>query len=380
MSHENQQIGSFRLLHLIGTGAMGEVWLGEDTRNARNVAVRILPRANPEMRVRLTRALSLHHPSIADVIAVEEQNGCLFVVMEFVDAPPLTTAMRARTLSDSEIVHIARDVAEALAVAHEHGIVHGHLEPDDVRVNGSRVKVLDFGLRQASASADLFSLGVLLHQALTGTEARLAILGNAPNALISYRPDLPSELADVITRCLGRGYTSARELAAALEYVRPWLSRVALPVTPTLPVSTSPFAGKRILIADDDAAIRRLFETVAKRQRIDCDTVANGSEAIAALKEREYALIFLDIMMPRIDGWGVLDFLRTRRDTRLPKLFIVTAFLDQTVSTADSEIVDGIIYKPIDADDIAALMREGVRGGNTAGTLQRTRHRLIGAA
>lgn len=145
-------------------------------------------------------------------------------------------------------------------------------------------------------------------------------------------------------------------------------------------VVSSPYAGKRILIADDDPAIRRLFETLARREGIECDLAANGPEAVAALKQREYALVFLDIMMPRIDGWGVLDYLRTRALARVPSLFIITAYLDQTVSTADSEIVAGILYKPVDADDIAALMRECTRGGrNAEAALQRTRHRLIAA-
>lgn len=135
----------------------------------------------------------------------------------------------------------------------------------------------------------------------------------------------------------------------------------------------------RILIADDDTAIRRLFETLAKRQGIECDAVSNGAEAVAALKQRQYALMFLDLMMPRIDGWGVLDFMRTHA-ARVPMLFIVTAFLDQTLSAADSEIVSGILYKPVDADEIAALMRQCARGKTPSGVLRNTRHRLIAAA
>ena len=103
----------------------------------------------------------------------------------------------------------------------------------------------------------------------------------------------------------------------------------------------------------------------------------NGPEAIAALKQRQYSLLFLDIMMPRIDGWGVLDYLRTNARANAPTLFIITAFLDQTVSAADREIVNGMIYKPVDADEIGALMRECVRGGNPSGVLHRTRHRFI---
>ena len=133
----------------------------------------------------------------------------------------------------------------------------------------------------------------------------------------------------------------------------------------------------RILIADDDPAIRRLFEALAKRQRIECDCAGNGVEAVAALKERDYSQIFLDIMMPRIDGWGVLDYLRAHTKENMPSVFVVTAFLDQVVSTADRQLVNGILYKPVDADDVAALMRECVRGGSLIGIMQRTRHRLI---
>src|SRR5688500_18805582 len=445
IARENQQLGTFRLLHLIGSGGMGEVWLAEDTKLLRAVAVKVLPpelAANAEARARLIReaqiAAQLNHPSIATVHAIEEHAGCLFIAMEFVDGQPFGSALRNRELSDYDIVRIARDVAEALAVAHERGIVHRDVKPDNVMVMVSekRVKVLDFGIakqvgaaragefraeagmvvgtieymspeqalgKTVDARSDIFSLGVVLHQALTGalpfsagtaTELLLRICRDEPKSFTSLRPDLPNELGAVIARCLLKDrelrFATATELAGALERILPKLSRSALPATPTLVVKApsceaapepkvvaSPYAGKRALIADDDPAIRRLFETIAKRQQIECDLAANGSEAIAALKQREYSLFFLDLMMPRIDGWGVLDYLRTRSRLRIPSLFIMTAFLDQTVSAADSEIVSGIIYKPADADDIAALMRECLRGGSPTGVLQRTRHRLV---
>lgn len=84
--------------------------------------------------------------------------------------------------------------------------------------------------------------------------------------------------------------------------------------------------------------------------------------------------------MPRIDGWGVARLPAHALARADPSLFIITAFLDQTVGAVDSEIVSGIIYKPIDADDISALMRACMRGGSPGGVLQRTRHRLIAAA
>ena len=448
IARENQQLGAFRLLRLIGSGGMGEVWLAEDTRLLRRVAIKILPShiaTDAEARARLVReaqiAAQISHPAIATVHTIEEHSGCLFLAMELVEGVPFGTAIRDGQLSDYDIVRIARDIAEALAEAHQRGIVHRDIKPDNVMVSGTRVKVLDFGIakqigndaphagqfqtetgmvvgtieymspeqalgQRVDARTDIFSLGVLLYQALcgalpftgaTGTELLLRICRDEPPAFASLRPDLPDELGAVIGRCLQkdreRRFHSAGELAAALERVLPRLARTALSGTPTMvirraepaaasepKVVASPYAGKRMLIADDDAAIRRLFETLARREGIECDAAANGPEAIAALKQREYALLFLDLMMPRIDGWGVLDYLRTRSKARVPSLFVITAFLDQLVSTADSGVVSGIIYKPVDADEIATLMRECMRGGNTTGALQKTRHRFIALA
>ncbi|HWS71013.1 MAG TPA: serine/threonine-protein kinase [Thermoanaerobaculia bacterium] len=450
IAQENQQLGAFRLLHLIGTGGMGEVWLAEDTRLLRNVAIKILPHdiaSDPEARARLTReaqiAARINHPSIATVHAIEEHRGFLYLAMEFVEGRPLGAAIRGRELSEYDIVRIARDIADALAEAHARGIVHRDIKPDNVMVSGKRVKVLDFGIakqigneapapgqfqteagmvvgtleymspeqalgKPIDARSDIFSLGVLLYEALAGnppfsgsspTELMLRICRDEPKPFATVRPDLPKQLADTISRCLEkdreRRFQSAVEVSAALDAVLPRLSRTPLPITPTVMLSAAPaakeevkapepevvfpYAGKRMLIADDDPAIRRLFETLAKRERIECDAAANGPEAIAALKQHDYSLVFLDIMMPRIDGWGVLDYLRARSKARIPSLFIITAFLDQSVSAADAEIVSGIIYKPVDADDIAALMRECARDRAVTGVLQRTRHRLIAA-
>jgi CheY-like chemotaxis protein len=145
--------------------------------------------------------------------------------------------------------------------------------------------------------------------------------------------------------------------------------------TPDPPVQT--IAGKRLLVADDDAAMLRLFQTLARREGLECDVAANGAEAVAALKARAYSMLFLDIMMPRIDGWGVLDYLRTHPTASVGSLFIITAYKDQTVSAADRGLVSGIIYKPIEAAEMGVLMRRCVRGESAIGALQNTRHRLL---
>ena len=82
----------------------------------------------------------------------------------------------------------------------------------------------------------------------------------------------------------------------------------------------------------------------------------NGADAVKYLKTHEYGVLFLDLLMPRIDGWGVIDYLRNRRNARAPKVFIVTGVHDQKLSSADQDIVSGLVYKPIDIARIEQIV------------------------
>lgn len=260
------------------------------------------------------------------------------------------------SLSDFEVVRIGRDIAEALAEADA---------TQPVMVGGNRVEV-----RQLAK--DIPSLGVVLYTALAGEAPASA------KPFARRRPDLPNELGNVIDRCLRAQFVTARDVALALEHVLPRLSRLAIIETRPEPAEKDEAPPpKRVLIADDDPAMRRLFETLSRRAGVDCDVAANGPEAISSLKLRAYDLMFLDIMMPRIDGWGVLDYLRSRATLHRPSIFIITAFIDQMLSAADREIVHGILYKPFDTDEVATLMRDAARGGRITTALHNTRHRLF---
>ena len=135
----------------------------------------------------------------------------------------------------------------------------------------------------------------------------------------------------------------------------------------------------RILIVDDDPAIRRLFELVASCDAIACDSACNGAEGVAAMRQHDYTAVFLDIMMPRVDGWGVLDYLRARPQSRIRSLFLITAVTDQNLSAGDRDLVTGILYKPLHLNDIAALIRASARGASPFGVLQHTRHQMMAA-
>ncbi len=268
-------LGACRLIAQIGAGGMGEVWKAEDTRLGRVVAIKILPpavAADAEMIGRLRReartAAQLNHPNIATIHSIEEADGRLFIVMEFVDGESLTNIIK-RGISEAELCRIGRSVADALAEAHAKGIVHRDIKPDNIIVSGTRVKVLDFGIAKqvgpaAAASdaptaaymtqqgmilgtihymspeqalgkpldgrTDIFSLGIILYEAATGrlpfhgdtiTETMTQIIRDEPQEPARVNPKISAGLNAIIQRCLRKNrderYANASELGKALE-------------------------------------------------------------------------------------------------------------------------------------------------------------------
>ena len=273
MLQPDTMLGIYRLIERIGAGGMGEVWRAEDTRLGRAVAIKVLPasvaqdsEAIARMRREARTAAQINHPNVATIHAVEEIDDLLFIVMELVQGEPLSRMM-ARGLTEAEVCRIGRGVAEALAEAHEKGIVHRDIKPDNVIVAGSRVKVLDFGIakevgvtqagpndptsfqtrqgyivgtvqymspeqalgKQLDAKTDVFSLGVMLYQAATGalpfhgetvTDTITKIIRDEPPAPRALNPNMSPGLAAIIARSMRKNRDerwSAAELAAALE-------------------------------------------------------------------------------------------------------------------------------------------------------------------
>jgi len=275
MAAPDQHLGSYRLIEKIGAGGMGEVWKAEDTRLGRTVAIKILPQAvaaDTEAIARMRReartAAQLYHANIATIHSFEEADGQLFIVMEYVAGEPLTNIMRRGAMSEADVCRIGRGVADALAEAHEKGIVHRDIKPDNIIVNGNRVKVLDFGIakrigvettapdaptgfvtqqgmilgtinymspeqalgKSIDARTDIFSLGIVLYEAATG---RLPFKGDTITETITQivrdEPPAPNELNSavspglnaIINRCLRKNredrFANATELSNALD-------------------------------------------------------------------------------------------------------------------------------------------------------------------
>ena len=113
----------------------------------------------------------------------------------------------------------------------------------------------------------------------------------------------------------------------------------------------------RILVADDDRAIRQLLTTIMRREHLEVDAVADGVEAIAKLQENIYSVILVDLMMPRVDGFGVIDYLAKHPEELKPVVLVITAYADQKFKLVDPNVVAGVIRKPFEVADLGAIVR-----------------------
>jgi CheY-like chemotaxis protein len=113
----------------------------------------------------------------------------------------------------------------------------------------------------------------------------------------------------------------------------------------------------RILVADDDQAIRQLVTTIMRREHLAVDSVADGAEAIEKLQEHQYAVILLDLMMPRVDGFGVIEYISKHPQLHKPVVLVITAYADQKFKQVDPNIVAGVLRKPFEVADLGAIVR-----------------------
>jgi serine/threonine protein kinase len=273
----NSTISHYRIISSLGAGGMGEVFLAEDTKLDRKVAIRVLPPesvADKHSKKRLlkeARAIAkVDHPNICAIYEVSEENDKSFIVMQYVEGQNLSARIKSRPLLLKETLDVATQVANALAEAHGRGVIHRDIKPQNIILTEhGQVTVLDFGLARVTSEktiqgshaendslsaqaggvvgpvaymspeqvrgeeldvrSDIFSYGALIYEILNGRppffaksseETMLAILTRDPQPLLGI---VTSRFERLLRRCLDKNSTrrfqTMDELVVALEQV-----------------------------------------------------------------------------------------------------------------------------------------------------------------
>jgi Tol biopolymer transport system component len=280
-----RQFGSYTIVSLVGAGGMGEVYRARDTKLGRDVALKVLPQVFAGNADRINRfereallLASLNHPNIAIIHGIEEADGVRALVLELIEGPTLADRIAqatGRALEIDEALTIARQIADALQVAHDHGVIHRDLKPANIKVRpDGTVKVLDFGLAKIAVDGGAgFQAGPNVSNSPTMMASMPGLLlGTAaymsPEQAKGQEADRRADvwafgcvLFEILTGCAAFEGTTTSEILAGVLKTDPDWSR--------LPAGT-PDAIRRLLrrcLEKDDK--RRLRDIADARLEID---------------------------------------------------------------------------------------------------------------
>ena len=361
------KLGRYEIRSKIGEGGMGEVYLAQDTKLDRIVAVKVLPAelANDQSRMRrfaqeARTASSLSHPNVAHIYEIEEIDGLHFIAMEYIDGETLRERI-SRPIDLLETLEISIQIAAALVAAHSAGITHRDIKPDNVMLrHDGYVKVLDFGLAKLNeptsaadpealtrakiktdpgtvmgtvgymspeqargqtvdSRTDIWSLGVVIFQMLTShlpfegssnNDVIASILGKEPPPLARYARDVPEALEWIVTKALTKDreerYQTAKEMSVDLRRVKQRLDAQAEIQRSSAPESPHVTSSKATMIAGRGSSQPAATQTGAVST---APAVSSAEYIVQGIKRHRLAIAaLLVVVCGALVGVGVLIY------------------------------------------------------------------------
>jgi len=371
------------------------------------------PEQERRLRQEARAAASLAHPAVSVVYEIDEAEGATFIAMELVRGRPLAALLAGAPLEPARALDLAIEVAEGLAEAHSRGVVHRDLKPKNVMLTESgHVKIIDFGLAkllrprppfesgadtpawgdtdpgrilgtaaymspeqvrgtEVDARSDLFAFGALLYEMLsgepafrreTGVETLHAVLKEPAPRLVEAGLDAAAPvLQRVLDRCLAKApsdrYAAAADLLGDLREARRRLaSESGVRPAPAAPPAARPAAAPpgplRVVVVDDEEPARALLrEYLGRAGGVEIvGECRNGFEAVKAVNDLKPDLLFLDIQMPKLNGFEVLELLG--RDVAV---VFATAFDEHAIRAFEVNAVDYIL-KPVSPERVKTAL------------------------
>src|SRR5687767_14620080 len=399
------QLGRYRIINLIGTGGMGEVYLAQDTTLQRKVALKVLPpdvAANQDRMRRFkqeaTAAASLNHPNIAHIYEIGEADGFHFIAMEYVQGHTLREKIHYEGEELGKLLRILQHVAEGLAKAHAAGIVHRDLKPDNIMVSSDgHAKILDFGLaklveppssgssvsseeptilqthstpglvlgtmgymspeqaqgktREIDHRSDVFSFGCILFEATTGQKAFSGsdsietlnkIIREPAPPIANFNAGAPADLQRIVRRCLSKDPDQRYQNIKDVAIELKEVRRDLQPGAPQ-PAAQSSLPNEDATTAwHPEKTVARSVSTGAATNSVS--TRASSAEFIVnGIKRHKTAMVISVLLVVGIVGaLGFWSYYHARTTEVAIESIAVIPFVNQNNNANDEWISDGL--------------------------------------
>ncbi len=354
-----RELGHYRLISLLGAGGMGEIYLAEDARLRRRVALKLLPVKFTHDEARLRRfkrearaVSSLNHPNILTIHDIGQSDGIHFIATEFVEGHTLRHMLREGAFTLSDALEIAIQIAGALEAAHRTAVIHRDIKPENIMVRPDRlVKVLDFGLAKLTERklthgaeaitptafitqpgsvmgtprymspeqarglkvdprTDIYSLGVVLYEMIAGlspfggetpADIMVAVLHYKAPPIANYRPGVPDELQRIVSKAMAKDpvnrYQTVTDLISDLKLVRAKVELDHAPAEPRRGVETGSGETGRVTLIVDSGDKKTSPLLAAAPEQISPDSAEPSSKRSVRWK---MALTALLVILPGI--------------------------------------------------------------------------------